>query len=149
RIKQAARQHDRSSKQLRNRKGEGFCAPNGLDTIVEEQNDAKGRHDLVEVIPAIKMTEHQKFKQKPARQRRCQRENKSGQKIASQGVEHDCEIGAKHVLDAVSEIDEIHHAKDKRQPRSDKEQENAQLQSIKQLDQEKRARHEISSLRRL
>src|SRR5262249_36524066 len=146
RIKQAARQDDRSSKQLRNRKGEGFCAPNGLDPIVEEQNYAKGRHDLVEVIPAIKVTEHQKFKQKPAGQRRCQREHKGGQKIARQGVEHDCEISAKHILDAVSKVDEIHHAKDERQPGSDKEEENAHLQSIEELDQKEGARHRNSSV---
>jgi hypothetical protein len=39
----------------------------------------------------------------------------------------------------VSEIDEIHHAEDQREARRDQKQENAELQSVQDLDEEESA----------
>ena len=87
----------------------------------------------------VEMAEDEEFQQQTERERREQRQHQRGQKVADHAVKRHGEVGAEHVLDAVSKIDEIHHAEDQRQAGCDQEQKDAELQSVQDLDEKERA----------
>ena len=102
--------------------------------MIEEKDDAEGGDDVIEMIAVVEMSEHREFQQKPEGERCGERQHERGEKAAGERVEGDREIGAQHVLHAVREVDEIHHAEDQRQPCRDEEQEDAELQTIQDLN---------------
>ncbi len=89
--------------------------------MVEEQDDAERGDHLIEVVTIIEMAENQKFEQQAEGERREQRQDERRQKVAGDAVKRHGEIGAEHVLDAVGQIDEIHHAEHQRQAGRDQE----------------------------
>ena len=91
------------------------------------------------MVAIIEVAEDQKLEQQAEAERGEQRQHQSGEKIADQAVERHGEVGAEHVLNAVRQIDEIHHAEHQREAGRDQEQQNAELQSVQDLDQEERA----------
>ena len=107
--------------------------------MIEKQNDAECGNDLIEVVAIVEMAEHQKLKQQPESQRRQQRQRQRGEEIADDAVKRHRKIGAEHVLNAMREIDEIHHAEDQRQAGRDQKQQDAKLQAVQDLDEEERA----------
>ncbi len=70
-----------------------------------------------------------------------EREREASPEASGPRTEHGDEIGADHVLDAVGEVDEIHHPEHERQTCGDQEKQDAELQTVQGLDDEKRARH--------
>ncbi len=107
--------------------------------MIEEQDDAEGRHHLIEMIAAVEMAEHQEFEQQPEQQRGDQRHRQVDEEIIEHAIEHDGEIGAEHVLDAVGEIDEVHDAEHQRQSGGDQKQQHAELQAVQHLNDDERA----------
>ena len=87
--------------------------------MIEEQDDAERGNHLVEMVARIEMAEDEKFQEEPEGERREQRQHQRHQKIIEHAIKRHGEIGAEHILDAVCEIDEVHHAKDERQSRRD------------------------------
>ena len=77
---------------------------------------------LIEMVALVEMAEDQKLEQQAERQRRRQRQHQRGKKMPGQRIEVDGEIGAQHVLHAMREIDEVHHAEHQRQAGRDQEQ---------------------------
>jgi len=69
---------------------------------------------------------------------------RGGEEAAGQTIECHRQIGAQHVLDAVGEIDEIHHAEHQRQPRRHQKQQHAELQPVEELDDEQRGGHAVA-----
>jgi hypothetical protein len=109
--------------------------------VVDEENDAEGRDDVVEVIAAVELPEHQEFQEQPEEERGGEREDQRRQEIAGDGVERDREIGAEHVLDAVRQVDEVHHAEHQGEPGRDQEQQHAELKPVEDLDHEQGGGH--------
>src|SRR5258708_36275257 len=93
------------------------------------------------MIAVIKMAEHRELEQKAECQRGGEGKDKRKEKVAGEAVEHHRQIGAEHVLDAMREIDEVHHAEHERQARRDQEQQHAELQAIECLDDEEGEGH--------
>ena len=116
-------------------------APQDLHALVQEQDDAEGRDHLVEMVAVVEMAEDREFEQQPEHQRGAEREHEREEEIAGEGVEHHGEIGAEHVLDAVREIDEVHHAEHQREAGRDEEQQHAELQPVQRLDDEEGGGH--------
>ena len=115
-------------------------APDQLHRLVEEQDHAEGRQHLVEMVAVVEMPEDQHFQQQPERQRRRQRQQqRREQKLPVSAGEGRRQIGAQHVLHAVGEVDEVHHAEHQRQAGRDQEQQDAELQAVQRLDQEQSA----------
>ena len=96
---------------------------------------------MVEVIAAVEMPEHQEFEHQAECQRGSEREDERCEKAAGHRIECDREIGAQHVLDAVCEVDEVHHAEHQRETGRDQEQEDTELQPVEGLNDEKRCGH--------
>ena len=113
--------------------------------MIEEENDAEGRDDVIEVVAVIELPEHHEFEQQPEGERGGEREHERRQKVAGEGVEGHREIGAQHVLDAVRQVDEVHHAEHQREAGRDQEQQDAELQPVEDLNDEKGSGHGIRS----
>ena len=92
---------------------------------------------MIEMIPVVEMSEDQGLKQKADNQRADKRNQHRTPEGAGDGVARDRQIGAEHILDAMGEIDEIHHAEDERQAGGDQKQQDAKLQAIQRLDGKK------------
>ena len=90
------------------------------------------------MVAVVEPAEDQEFERKAEGERGRQREGERAPEPARQRREHGREIGADHVLHAVSEIDEIHHAEGQRQARSDQEKQDAELQAVQGLDGQER-----------
>ena len=71
----------------------------------------------------------------------------AAEEASGERVEGHREIGAEHVLDAVGEIDEIHHAEHQREAGRDQEQKDAELQPVEGLNHEKGGGHGLSDPR--
>ena len=94
----------------------------------------------------IEMAKDQQFQQQPESQRGEQRQPPArAKKLSNSAVKRHGEIGAEHVLDAVREIDEIHDAEDERQSRRNQKQQDAELQSVQDLDKKSVADIELAS----
>ena len=106
--------------------------------MIEEQNDAERRDHLIEVVAVVEVAEDQKLEQQAEAERGEQRQHQRREEIADQAVEGHGEVGAEHVLDAVRQIDEVHHAEHQRQAGRDQEQQNAELDAVEDLDEEER-----------
>ena len=115
--------------------------------MIDEQNDAECCDDVVEVIAAVEMAKHQEFEQQPAQERGGERQDERRQKASGEREEGHREIGAEHVLDAMGEIDEIHHAEHQREAGGDQEQKDAELQPVEGLNHEKGGGHGLSDPR--
>ena len=113
--------------------------------MIEKQNDAESGDDLIEVVAVIEVPEHQEFEQQTEGERSEQRQHQCAEEVADHAVKRHSEIGAEHILGAVRQIDEIHHAEHQREAGRDQEQKNAELQSVQDLDEEERACHASSS----
>ncbi len=109
--------------------------------MIQEQDNAEGRDHLVEMIAVIEMAEHREFQQQSECERGGESEDQCKEKVASESVEHHRQIGAEHVLDAMREIDEVHHAEHERQARRDQEQQHAELKAIQGLNDEEGEGH--------
>ena len=94
------------------------------------------------MVAVVEPAEDQEFEGKAEGERGRQREGERAPEPARQGSEHGGEIGADHVLHAMSEIDEIHHAEGQRQARGDQEKQDAELQAVQGLDGQEREGHE-------
>ena len=73
------------------------------------------------MVALIKVAENEELEQQSECERGKQRQHQRGQKIADKAVERHRQIGAQHVLDAVGEIDEVHHAEHQREAGRDQE----------------------------
>ena len=93
------------------------------------------------MVAVVEPAEHQEFERKAEGERGRQRERERAPEPAGQRREHGREIGADHVLHAVSQIDEIHHAEGQRQTRGDQEKQDAELQAVQGLDGQEREGH--------
>src|SRR4051812_17962669 len=93
------------------------------------------------MIAIIKMTEDRELEDQPEQQRGAKREYQSEQEIACHPVEHHGEIGAKHVLHPMRQIDEVHHTEHERQPGGDQKQQHAELQAVECLHEEEGEGH--------
>jgi len=102
---------------------------------------------MVEVIAAVEMAKHQEFEQQPAQEGGGERQDERRQKASGEREEGHREIGAEHVLDAMGEIDEIHHAEHQRKAGCDQEQKDAELQPVEGLNHEKGGGHGLSDPR--
>src|SRR4029077_8793674 len=105
------------------------------------QDDAERGDHLIEVIAVVEVAENQKFQQQAEEERGGERQHQRKEEISHQSVESHGEIGAEHILHAMRQIDEIHHAEHERQAGCDQEQKNAELQAVEDLDQKKRGGH--------
>ena len=94
------------------------------------------------MVAVVEMAEHREFEQQPEGERGAEREHQREEEVAGVAVEHHREIGAEHVLDAVREVDEVHHAEHEREPGRDQEQQHAELQAVQGLDDEEGGGHE-------
>src|SRR6185295_3399098 len=108
--------------------------PNGLHRLIKKNDDAESRYHLLEVIAVIEVAEDQEFEQQSENQSRHQSQDQGSQEIAGQRIEGDSEIGAQHVLDAVREVDEVHHPEHERKPGRDQEEQDAKLEPVQNLD---------------
>ena len=136
RIEDAGHQHDRAGEHFGHRQAQGRRAPEQLHALVQEQDDAEGRDHLVEMVAVIEVAEDRELEDEPEQQRGAKREHQREQEIAGEAVEHHGEIGAEHVLHAMRQVDEVHHAEHQRQPCGDQEQQHAELQAVQGLDDE-------------
>ena len=93
------------------------------------------------MIAIVETAEDDNLEQKSEPQRGWQREGEPEPEASGPGHEHRGEIGADHILDAMREVDEIHHPEHERQARGDQEQQQPQLQAVQDLNDQKRARH--------
>ena len=137
RIEQARHQHDRAGKHFRDRQRQRRGAPDEFDGLIEENDHAERRDDLIEMVAVVEMAENREFQRQPENKRGHERQHQRGEKAAGQRVEHHGEIGAQHVLDAMRKVDEVHHAEHERQPGRDQKQQHAELKAVERLnDQE-------------
>ena len=145
RVDQTRHQHDHAGKSVGDRQRQRRRSPNDFYTLIQEQDDAKGRDHLFEVVAVIEMPEHRELEQQPEGERGRQREDQREQEVAGQSVEHYREVGAQHVLDAVREVDEVHHAEHQRETRRDQEQQDAELKPVENLDDKEAGGHRTGS----
>src|SRR5688500_20371879 len=82
------------------------------------------------------MAEDQRFEHKADCQRRWQRQQERQPEISGPGTERGHQIGPHHILDAMRQIDEVHHAEHECKPRSDEEENEAELQTVQNLNKE-------------
>src|SRR5262249_56114634 len=68
-------------------------------------------------------------------------QEKGKQKSGGEGVEGDSQVSAQHVLDAVREVDEVHHPEYERKTRRDQEKQDAKLEPVQNLDDEEARGH--------
>jgi hypothetical protein len=137
-IEQAAHQRHRTREQFRHRQAQRFRAPHELHALVDEQNDAEGRHHVVEMVARVELPKHQQFERERKCERRGKRQHQRREEAAGEAVERHRQIGAQHVLNAVREVDEVHHPEHQRQPGRDQEQQHPELQPVEDLYEEKR-----------
>ena len=93
------------------------------------------------MVAAVQPAEDQELDRKAEGERGRQREGERAPEPPGQRSEHGREIGADHVLHAVSEIDEIHHAEGQRQTSGDQKKQDAELQAVQGLDGQDREGH--------
>jgi hypothetical protein len=93
------------------------------------------------MVALIEMAEDQEFERQPDQQRGGQRQRQPQHEAAGQPDEGHGQIGAEHVLHAMRQVDEVHHAEDERQPGRDQEQQDAELQAVQDLDDEEAGGH--------
>jgi hypothetical protein len=110
--------------------------------MIEEKDDAEGGDDVIEMIAVVEMTEDREFQQKSENERGGERQDERGEKAAGERIEGDRKIGAKHILHAVREVDEIHHPEHQRQARRNQKQKYAELQTVEDLNYEEGTGHD-------
>ncbi len=120
--------------------------PDEFHRLIEKDDDAEGRQHLIEMAAVVEMPEDQHLQQQSERQRCRQRQRQPQQKAAGHRGKGRRQIGADHVLDAMGEVDKVHHAEHQRQAGGDQEQDQSKLQSVEDLDQEEGEGHEARSL---
>ena len=109
--------------------------------MIDEQQDAECCNDVIQVIAAVKVPEHEELERQAEGERGRERKREGCKKTAGERKEGDCEICAQHVLGAVRKIYEIHHPEDQRETRCDQEQQHAELQPIEDLNDDKAGGH--------
>ena len=100
------------------------------------------------MVPVVEPSEDEDFERKTEGERGRKGERERAPESARQGSEHGREIGADHILHAMSEIDEVHHPEGQRQPRGDEEKQDSELQAVQGLDGQERERHGARPARR-
>src|SRR5262249_43558637 len=105
--------------------------------------DSKGCDDMVEMVAVVEPAEYQELEQQSERERGKERKEGGGDKTLRQRVKRDGKIGAQHVLNAVGEIDEIHHAENERETRRNQKQQNSELEAVESLDDEESRIHPL------
>ena len=93
---------------------------------------------MVEMVAAVKPAHGDHLDRHADQQRRDERQDGAEHEAAGPGREGRGEIGADHVERAVRQIDEVHDAEHERQPGRQQEQQQAELQSVQALLDEKR-----------
>jgi hypothetical protein len=93
---------------------------------------------MVQMIATIKPAHRDDFHRHSDQQCRPEREQRAEYKTARPGGEGCGEIRAQHVERPVRKIDEVHDAEHEGQPRGQQEQEQAELQPVQTLLDEKR-----------
>src|SRR3984893_4904223 len=99
---------------------------------------------MVEVVAVVKPAEYHELEKQSERERGKQRKQGGGDKILRQRIKRDGKIGAQHVLNAVGEIDEIHHAETEREPRRNQKQQDSELEAVENLDDEESSIHALT-----
>src|SRR5262249_13234494 len=143
-IEQARHQSDGSRKNLGDRQRQRCGPPDGFHSLIEKNDDAESCDHLLKVVTVIEMTEDQELEKQPENQGCRQSQYQGDQKIAGQRIEGDSKIGAQHVLDAVREVDEVHHPEHERESGRDQEEQDAELEPVQDLDDNKPRGHYTS-----
>ena len=135
----------RAGEQVRDRQAQGRRSPDQLHAVVEKDDDAESDDDVVEMVAIIKPSEHRKLEQQAKGERREKREYHRQQEASGHEIERDREISAQHVLHAMREIDEVHHAEHKGKAGCDQKQQHSKLQSVEDLNEDESTAHAFSS----
>jgi hypothetical protein len=91
-------------------------AEDHLHALVQEQDDAEGRQHLREVVAVVEVPEDQEFQQQPDPRVPPAAPAAAPARRSPSPPRRRAEIGAQHVLHAMREVDEVHHAEDQREP---------------------------------
>ena len=148
RVEQTVGDLDRARKEFGNGNAERRRAPDELHALVQEQDHAESGEHLIEMIAVVEVAEHQNFEQQPEGQRRGQGEKQRPAEASCPGAEGRDQIGADHVLHAVRQVDEIHHAEHEGQAGGDEKEDEPELKAVQSLDEEKSCGHRHVTCRR-
>src|SRR5262245_47441387 len=93
------------------------------------------------MIPVVEVAKDHEFKQQSKEESCRERQHQGDEKISDERVESDREIRAQHVLDAVREVDEVHHPEHQRKTGRDQEKQDAELETVQNLDNDEARGH--------
>ena len=143
-----ARQHfHRPGQEFRRRQEQGLGAPDHLDQFVEEQDDAEGRQNLIQMVAPVELSQRDDLDQRPDQPGRHQGRDHADQKIP-RGLGHRRrDIGADHVQRPMGQVDQVHDPEHQGQPGRQQEQHDALLQSVQGLLEKKLCGHRLSMRR--
>ena len=110
RIEQSVHQDDRAGQGVRHRQGQRRRAPDELHALVQEHDDPERRDDLIQVVAIVEVAQDGELEQQPERQRGPSASTTASRKCPVTRIERHRQIGAEHVLHAVRQVDEVHHA---------------------------------------
>ena len=96
---------------------------------------------MIEMIAAVKMSQRHEFQHDAQEQRRAERQDNPKNEIPGPRHEGRGKIGPHHVERTMRQIDQVHDAEYQRQPRREQKQQQAELQSVQELFDDKQHRH--------
>jgi hypothetical protein len=121
-------------------------APDQAAQFFENQYQAVGEQHLVEVVALVEVAEQQALQRHAEHHGERDREQDRGRQVAGHSGQRPRQVGADHVEAAMGQVDDAHDAEHQRQPAGDEEQQQAVLQAVEQLDQEKGEIHGKSAV---
>jgi hypothetical protein len=145
-MMQPVHQRDGAGQQVGRGHVERRRTPDDLHPLVEEQDDAEGGQHLLQVIPLVEVAEDDKLQGQAEQHGGRQRQRQRQQHAAGKLVARHRQVRAQHVLHAVREIDEVHHAEHQRQTARDQKQQDAELQAVEELDDDERDGHVLTDV---
>ena len=105
--------------------------------FLEHQDQAVGQQHLLQVVALVQVAEQRPFENDAQHDRKHDPEHDRDKQAPGQRRQGKRHVGADHVEAAMGEIDDAHDAEDQREAARDKKQQQAVLDAVQELDQER------------
>ncbi len=112
-------------------------APDDAHELVEEEDQAEGGEHLVEMIAAIEAYQRDALDDDAEQHRRRHRDDAGEHERPGRVERRRREVRAHHVQRSVREIHEVHDPEHEREPGGEQEQQDAELQAVQRLSEER------------
>ena len=105
--------------------------------LLEHEDEPISQQDLLQVIPVVEMRDERPLEHDAEQHRQHDPDDDRDEQVPSERRQRERHVRAHHVETAMGEIDDAHDPEDQREAARDQEQQQAVLDAVQQLDQER------------